>query len=211
MERILKYFTHLTELQQQQFGLLEGFYTDWNSKINVVSRKDIDQLYLHHVLHSMSIAKMISFKPRTHVLDIGTGGGFPGIPLAILFPEARFHLIDGTNKKIKVVQLAIEHLGLQNAKAEAVRAENLKARGKEYDFVVARGVTKLATLYEWSRQLVISEKDAYNSLPNGLIALKGGKLALEIKELKKPVKKYAIEDWFADAFFKEKYVLYMKI
>ena len=211
MEVILKYFTDLTDRQREQFMLLESFYREWNAKINVISRKDIDHLYTHHVLHAMGIAKMIQFKPRTHILDIGTGGGFPGIPLAILFPDAQFHLIDGTAKKIRVVNMVAEHLGLENVVAEQVRAEELKHRGKEYDFVVARGVTKLATLYEWTRQLVVAEKTPYNSLPNGLIALKGGKLALEMRAVKRKVWKYALKDWFEEAFFEEKFVLYVGV
>lgn len=209
MELILRAFPTLTDLQKEQFAMLDGFYRDWNEKINVISRKDIDNLYLHHVLHSLAVGKIVQFKSFTRILDIGTGGGFPGIPLAILFPDARFHLIDGTGKKIKVVEEAVKALQLENVVAEHLRTEQL--HGKNYDFVVARGVTRLAQLYEWAQRLIIEENESYNKLKNGLIAFKGGDMSDEIQELGKRVKIFPISDLFHQDYFLEKYLVHVRI
>lgn len=209
MQIIEKYFPDLTEQQRQLFEKLDPLYRDWNAKVNLVSRKDIDHLYEHHVLHSLAIAKRIQFKPGAEILDIGTGGGFPGIPLAILMPEVNFHLIDGTLKKIKVVQDVIEQLGLENARAEQVRAEELK--NARYDFVVTRAVAELNMLRLWTSQRLFKTKESH-SLPNGLIALKGGNLKAEIKALPKGeyTETYPISDFFEEAYFQEKYMVYLQ-
>lgn len=184
------------------------FYTEWNEKINVISRKDLENLYLHHVLHSLGLAKIINFAPFTEVIDVGTGGGFPGIPLAILFPQARFHLIDSTLKKIKIVQQLIETLQLTNVFAEQLRAE--QAPAKHYDFVVARGVTNLAALYSWTQKL--TNKHSINKLANGLLAYKGGNLKPEIEELpsKTVFKIYDLHHFFAETWFAEKYLIHIR-
>ncbi len=208
MQSIKRYFPQLTDHQMKQFEALVPFYEDWNQKINVISRKDIEHLELHHVLHSLAIVKMVSsFKPGTTVMDLGTGGGFPGIPLAIFFPKVEFLLIDGTGKKIKVVQAAIEELGLKNVTAMQKRAEELK---QSFDFVVTRAVADLDKLWEWSQKLI--HQNHKNGLPNGLIALKGGKIDQEIKALPKgsSIEKTAIQSWFDDPYFEEKYVVYVQ-
>ena len=189
MQIIEKYFPDLTDKQRQCFSALDALYRDWNAKVNLVSRKDIDHLYEHHVLHSLAIAKLLSFKDGAEILDVGTGGGFPGIPLAILMPEVRFHLIDGTLKKIKVVQDVIEQLGLENAKAQQIRAEELK--GVQYDFVVTRAVAELNMLRQWTSQRLFKTKESH-SMPNGLIALKGGNVKAEIKALPKGDRKSVV-------------------
>ena len=204
---INKYFPELTEKQLDQFSQLGPFYKDWNQKVNVVSRKDIDSLYLHHVLHSLSIQKFLPFKEGSTILDLGTGGGFPGIPLAILNPECNFLLIDGTAKKITVVNELIDQLKLENTKALHKRSEELKFK---FDFVLARAVTQLDKLLSMSLHL-ISDKHT-NILPNGVIGLKGGSLTQEINAVKKfhdvvvtPVSKY-----FDEEYFLEKYILYIQ-
>ncbi len=209
MQIIEKYFPNLTAEQRQQFAALDSLYRDWNAKVNLISRKDIDHLYEHHVLHSLAIARLIQFKPDAEILDVGTGGGFPGIPLAILMPEVKFHLIDGTLKKIKVVQDVIEQLGLQNAKAEQIRAEELKKM--QYDFVVTRAVAELNQLRLWTSQRLFKTKESH-TLPNGLIALKGGKIKAEIKAIPKGeyTETYLISDFFEEEYFKEKYVVYLQ-
>ncbi len=209
MQIIEKYFPELTDLQRQRFAALEGLYSDWNAKVNLVSRKDIDNLYERHVLHSLAIAKLLRFKPGAEILDVGTGGGFPGVPLAILMPDVKFHLIDGTLKKIKVVQDVIEQLGLDNAKAQQVRAEELK--GAQYDFVVTRAVAELNLLRLWTAQRLFKTKESH-SLPNGLIALKGGNIKAEIKALPKGeyTETYPISDFFEEEYFKEKFVVYLQ-
>ncbi|MDP4820921.1 MAG: 16S rRNA (guanine(527)-N(7))-methyltransferase RsmG, partial [Saprospiraceae bacterium] len=169
MEDLLRYFPKLNDTQIRQFGMLLPFYQEWNAKINVVSRKDIENLMLHHVLHSLTIARFIQFTPNSSILDLGTGGGFPGIPLAIFFPQVNFTLIDGTRKKIFVVEQACEALGLQNVTPKAVRAEELKG---SFDFVVSRAVTALDQLLVWTRPLIRNKQQ--NAIPNGLITLKGG-------------------------------------
>ena len=206
MEEILEYFPSLTEEQIRQFGALWDLYRDWNSKINVISRKDIENLYEHHVLHSLAIAKALKFKPGTSVLDFGTGGGFPGIPLAILFPEVSFKLIDGTGKKILVANSIAESIGLKNVYAEQKRGEDEKGK---YDFVVSRAVMPLQELVKIVRKN-ISENDR-NSLPNGIIVLKGGKLDEEIKNYRKLVEIDEISTWFKAPWFKEKYVIYLPL
>lgn len=207
MESILRYFPDLTELQLEQFRQLEPLYREWNDKINVISRKDIDNLYEHHILHSLSIAKVVQFKPKARVLDLGTGGGFPGIPLAILFPETSFTLIDGTRKKITVVTEVAQAIGLNNVTALHVRAEELKG---QFDFVVTRAVALLEKLVPWSFRL-IKEKQQH-ALPNGLLALKGGKMREEIKALGRGsyVEVFPITDFFEVPYFEEKSIVYVQ-
>ncbi|HMR42192.1 MAG TPA: 16S rRNA (guanine(527)-N(7))-methyltransferase RsmG [Saprospiraceae bacterium] len=208
MELILKYFPDLSELQKEQFSRLDLLYREWNAQINVISRKDIEQLYLHHVLHSLAIAKYVKFYPGAEILDIGTGGGFPGIPLAIFYPETKFLLIDGTAKKIKVVQEVAQALNLKNVTARQVRAEELK--GQKFDFVLSRGVTTLDKLFDWTGRVLKSKQQ--HALPNGLIALKGGNLKEEIKALPKGsfVEKTPISNYFREDFFEEKFVVYVQ-
>jgi 16S rRNA (guanine527-N7)-methyltransferase len=209
MQIIEKYFPDLTPEQRQRFADLDRLYRDWNAKVNLISRKDIENLYERHVLHSLAIAKLIQFKPGAEILDIGTGGGFPGVPLAILMPEVKFRLIDGTLKKIKVVQDVIEQLGIANATAEQIRAEELK--NARFDFVVTRAVAELDQLRLWTSQRLFKTKESH-SLPNGLIALKGGKLQTEIKALPKGeyVETYPISDFFEEEYFQEKYMVYLQ-
>lgn len=208
MEIIKKYFPALTEKQLEHFSTLGGLYREWNSKINLISRKDIDNLYERHILHSLAIAKYIQFAPEAEVIDIGTGGGFPGIPLAIFFPETKFHLIDGTKKKITVVQDVIEKLGLENADAQQVRAEELKKR--KFDFAVTRAVAALPALHQWSQRFYKSEQR--HAIPNGLITLKGGNVQKEIKGLPKGeyAEAYPISKYFKEEFFEEKFIVYLQ-
>jgi len=207
MELIREYFPKLTEKQIQQFVQLEELYTDWNSKINVISRKDIDNLYERHILHSLAIAKFIKFRTGSKIVDLGTGGGFPGIPLAILFPNVQFTLIDGTGKKITVVNAVAEAIGLDNAVGLQARAEELKMR---FDFVVTRAVATLDKLRPWTQRLV-HQKDIH-PVPNGLIALKGGRINAEIAALGKGtyVETYPLNDYFKQDFFEEKYLVYVQ-
>ncbi|QQS28882.1 MAG: 16S rRNA (guanine(527)-N(7))-methyltransferase RsmG [Sphingobacteriales bacterium] len=210
MELIQKFFPKLSAEQLDKYARMEAFYGDWNSKINLISRKDFEHFYLHHVLHSLSIAKVIKFKPYTHIIDIGTGGGFPGIPLAIMFHQTQFYLIDSIGKKIKVVQAAIDEFDLKNVKTEQKRAEQVA--GKVYDFAISRGVTKLKELYSWSKNLVIHTDEQYNTLYNGLLVLKGGDLTQEIKELNRKVQHYYIGEIFDGIdYFNEKYVIYLRM
>ncbi|MFZ1497003.1 MAG: 16S rRNA (guanine(527)-N(7))-methyltransferase RsmG [Saprospiraceae bacterium] len=207
MDTITRYFPDLTTHQQQQLAQLQPLYTDWNAKINVISRKDIDQLYTHHVLHSLAIAKVMRFVPQTKVLDLGTGGGFPGIPLAILFPEAQFKLVDSIGKKLKVAMGVAEAIGLKNVSVQHTRAEDMKER---FDFVVSRAVADLGQLLAWSRKLI--HHNHKNALPNGWFILKGGNVPVEIKAL--PGKEYTeltpVSQHFAEAYFQEKYVVYVQ-
>lgn len=205
---ISKYFPNLSDRQLGQFARLGELYTDWNGKINVISRKDIDQLYTRHVLHSLAIAKWLSLKPEARILDLGTGGGFPGIPLAIFFPETHFHLIDGTGKKIRVCQAVIEELGLDNCRAEQQRAEYLKKR--HYDFVVSRAVARIQQLCEWSLRLISTHQR--HTMPNGLIALKGKNLTEEMAELPKAAyfEEHPLSTWFEEDFFEEKAIIYVQ-
>ena len=205
MEEILKYFPNLTENQVEQFRQLEPLYLDWNSKINVISRKDIEQLYVKHVLHSLALAKIQKFEPGTYVLDVGTGGGFPGIPLAILFPETRFYLIDVILKKINVVKAIAEAIGLKNVKAEQLRAENAKG---DYDFIVSRAVTNMPDFYSWVKDKI--KKQNKHEMKNGILYLKGGDLAEELKDFPKATE-YAIADFFEDEFFETKKVVHLPL
>ncbi|WP_183562646.1 16S rRNA (guanine(527)-N(7))-methyltransferase RsmG [Mucilaginibacter sp. SP1R1] len=202
---ILKYFPDLSVQQCAQVEMLPELYNLWNSQINVISRKDIDLLYERHVLHSIGIAKVMQFLPGEHVLDVGTGGGFPGIPLAILFPETQFHLVDSIGKKIKVVQEVAKALGLTNVAASHLRAEQLD---KKFDFVVSRAVTQLKDFYPWVRGKF--NKQSKNTLPNGILYLKGGDLEEEIKESGLKVQQYHLKDYFTEEFFETKQVIYVK-
>lgn len=203
---IYKYFPELSDQQREQVALLEPLYTDWNQKINLISRKDIGNLYEHHVLHSMSIAKALKWRPNTHVLDFGTGGGFPGIPLAILFPEVEFTLIDGTGKKVRVAQEVATALKLQNVNTEHIRGEELN---QKFDFVVSRAVMPLPDLMRIVRKNVVSK--GQNALPNGVITLKGGDVNNEIQPFRKIAQVQEISDWFAEPWFKGKHLIYVPV
>jgi 16S rRNA (guanine527-N7)-methyltransferase len=203
---ITKYFPALTDRQQQQFIQLAPLYKEWNDKINVVSRKDIENIYANHVLHSLGIAKVISFVPGTDILDVGTGGGFPGIPLAILFPEVNFHLVDSIGKKITVVNEVAAALSLKNVSAEQIRAEQVKGK---YDFIVSRAVTRMKEFYGWVNNK--TKRDSKNSLDNGILYLKGGELEEEMNELKRPYSIYHLSDYFKEEFFETKHVVYVPL
>ncbi len=205
MDEILKYFPNLTDIQKGQFEKLDFLYHDWNEKINVISRKDIDALYTKHILHSLGIAKIIQFEPDTYVLDVGTGGGFPGIPLAILFPETRFYLIDVIAKKIKVVQAVAEGLELKNVKAEQIRAENVKG---DFDFIVSRAVTNMPDFVSWVKTKI--KKNNKHELKNGILYLKGGDLSEELKDFPKATE-YNLADFFEDEFFETKKVVHLPL
>ncbi len=205
MEEILKQFPNLTENQIIQFQKMEVLYYDWNAKINVISRKDIDELYTKHVLHSLAIAKIQPFEPGTYVLDVGTGGGFPGIPLAILFPETRFYLIDVILKKINVVKAVIEVLELKNVKAEQIRASEVKG---DYDFIVSRAVTNMPDFVSWIKDKI--KKQNKHKLPNGILYLKGGDLTEELKDFPKSTE-YNIAEFFKDEFFETKKVVHLPL
>ena len=206
MDIILKYFPNLSEVQQQQFAALYDLYTDWNSKINVISRKDITNLYEHHVLHSLGIAKVMQFRPETTVMDLGTGGGFPGIPLAILFPETHFHLVDSIGKKVKVATEIANAIGLKNVTTRHCRAEEEK---QLFDFVVSRAVMPLTDLLKIIRKNI--KKEQHNALPNGLICLKGGGLEREVMPVKHQTLMYDLKDYFEEEFFETKKVVYVTI
>lgn len=206
MELIRKYFPQLTPLQIEQFTRLFPIYTLWNQKINVISRKDIDHLYLHHVLHSLAIARIISFKPSTHIIDAGTGGGFPGIPLAILFPECHFILNDSIRKKITVVQEVILETGLKNCETRNLRMEELKDKA---DFVVSRAVTEVPQLIAWIGRNI--RPGGKNDLKNGLLALKGGDLTEELKPLKKTLRIYNLSEYFSEPYFETKKMVHIPI
>ena len=203
---ITRYFPQLTPEQIEHFTQLDGLYRDWNAKINVISRKDIDALYEHHVLHSLGIAQMIRFKPGTHILDFGTGGGFPGIPLAILFPECEFLLVDSIGKKVKVAAAVAEALGLKNVRTLHGRGEDVK---EQFDFVVSRAVMRLDELVGFTRKLVHHEQR--NGMPNGLICLKGGELQAEIRPYKRIVEVQDLYPTFSEEFFKTKRVVYLPL
>jgi len=203
---VYNYFPNLTVIQKAQFAQLAELYAFWNARINVISRRDIDSLYLHHVLHSLGIAKfMNAFTPGTRMLDVGTGGGFPGIPLAILFPDVRFHLVDSIGKKIKVVREVAQSIGLENVQADPIRAE--RSIGT-YDFVVSRAVARLAEFVPWVRHK-ISKKDK-NAIPNGILYLKGGDLADEIKEAGVKAETHPLSGYFAEDFFGTKQLVYVR-
>ncbi|HRG91669.1 MAG TPA: 16S rRNA (guanine(527)-N(7))-methyltransferase RsmG [Chitinophagaceae bacterium] len=206
MDIILKYFADFTPQQLEQFGQLEALYRDWNEKINVISRKDIDHLYERHVLHSLAIAAAFEFRPGMEVIDIGTGGGFPGIPLAIFFPDVRFHLADSIAKKLKVVEAVSAAIGLQNISTEHTRAEAIKNR--KFDMVVSRAVAPLKDLWNWGKPLLKTKKTETGLQP-GLICLKGGDLAKEIQESGTRPRVMEVKEVFPEPFFAEKYLLYV--
>lgn len=206
MEIIQKYFPGLTPEQTAQFNQMMPAYAEWNAKINVISRKDIEALYERHVLHSLSIAKFIRFKPGTKILDVGTGGGFPGIPLAVLFPETQFHLVDSIGKKIKVVNAVAESLGLKNVTSDQIRAEQLK---EKYDFVVSRAVTRLPEFVGWVQNNISPKQQ--NSVPNGVIYLKGGDLAEEIKPFRKKAHIQNLSEYFEEEFYQTKKLVYLPL
>lgn len=205
MELIEKYFPELKESQLQAFAKLGPLYKEWNAQINVISRKDTDHFYERHVLHSLAIAKFCRFNPGAELLDIGTGGGFPGIPLAILFPQAQFHLVDSIGKKIKVVEEVAQALGLQNVRAEQIRAEKLN---RSFDFIVSRAVTQMPKFMAWTRNRVRRGKEA-GSLANGILYLKGGDLKEELANYPR-AKQFAIPKFYEEEFFETKKVVYLK-
>jgi len=201
---ISNYFPNLTETQQQQFAALQDLYEHWNVQINVISRQDINLLYERHVLHSLGIAKIMNFKPKTAIMDVGCGGGFPGIPLAILFPESNFYLVDSIGKKIKVVNEVAAAIGLKNVRAEQKRAEEVK---EKFEFVISRAVTDSSIFYRWVQNKI--SKKQFNNLPNGILFLKGGNLEEEFQEFKKRVVFYELKDYFTEDFFQTKKVVYL--
>ena len=204
MEIILKYFPNLTEKQKQQFSELYNLYIDWNSKINLISRKDIENLYTHHVLHSLSIAKLITFRDGTQIMDVGTGGGFPGVPLAILFPEVQFHLVDKIGKKVMVATEVSKAIGLENVTFRHAGAEEEK---RQFDFIVSRAVMPLCDLVRIIKKNILKQQN--NSLPNGLICLKGGELRHEIMPFKNKAMEVNIKDYFKEEFFLTKKIVYL--
>ena len=203
---VFNYFNDLTETQRKQFSQLGDLYKKWNDKINVVSRKDIENIYTNHVLHSLGIAKVMTFNKGAEVMDVGTGGGFPGIPLAILFPETEFYLVDSIGKKITVVKEVASALGLKNVRAEQIRAEQVN---QKFDFIVSRAVTRMKEFYGWVRNSV--KPKSLHKLDNGILYLKGGDLDDELNELKKPYSLYDLPDYFKEEFFETKKVVYMPI
>lgn len=206
MELIIKYFSNLSDIQKRQFEKLYDLYHDWNTKINVISRKDIENLYEHHVLHSLAIAKAIRFRPETSVLDFGTGGGFPGIPLAIMFPDVRFKLIDGTGKKIMVATEVIKAIELTNCQAEHLRGED---EHDKFDFIVSRAVMPLPDLVKIVKKNI--KKEQKNSMPNGLLCLKGGNVEAEVRPFKHIVEVTDLDNWFNEPWFKEKHLIYLPL
>lgn len=206
MDIIKKYFPTITDLQAEQFAQLEGLYNDWNSKINVISRKDIQNLYEHHVLHSLGIAKIVNFRDGTSIMDLGTGGGFPGIPLAILFPNVSFHLVDSIGKKVRVADEVATALGLKNVRFSHARAEEIKDK---YDFVVTRAVMPMVDLVKVARKNI--QKEQHNALPNGIITLKGGELNSEIASMRDISTVWNLGDYFEEEFFKTKKVVHVGI
>ena len=206
MDIILKYFPELTERQREQFAALFPLYENWNAQINVISRKDMEHFYEHHVLHSLAIAKVIQFKPMCEVLDVGTGGGFPGVPLAIMFPESRFMLVDSIGKKIKVVSDVAEQLSLDNVKAQQTRAESVEG---EFDFIVSRAVTTLGEFVPWVKGKV--SKTQYHHLHNGILYLKGGDLTKELFPFRHKVRTWEVSDFFEEEYFETKKVIYLPL
>ena len=204
-EKLLKYFPDLSQQQLDQYELLAKEFLSWNEKINLISRKDTENLFEHHILHSLAIAKVCKFKPQCEVMDIGTGGGFPGLPLAIMFPETKFYLVDSIGKKIKVVQALIETLGLKNVKAEQIRAENVN---RQFDFIVSRAVTYLPDFMQWTKGKI--SKIQYHDLANGVLYLKGGDLTEELSTIKNKIKIYDIDNYFEEEFFQTKKVIHVK-
>ncbi len=206
MLEIQQYFPHLTDEQIRRFGMLDALYREWNAKINVISRKDIDALYQHHVLHSLGIAKVINFREGTRIMDVGTGGGFPGIPLAILFPQCQFHLVDSIGKKIKVATEVSTAIGLKNV---TLAHRNVMEEKEKYDFVVSRAVMNMGELHKLVRKNI--SKEQRNALPNGIICLKGGDLAEELKAFKHCSETWNLSDFFHDEFFETKKVVYVGV
>ena len=206
MDTIKKYFPNLTEKQIEQYTALYDLYYDWNNKINVISRKDIENLYLHHVLHSLAIAKVITFRPGTTIMDMGCGGGFPGIPLAIMFPEVKFHLVDSIGKKVRVASEIASAIGLKNVTATHSRAQEIK---EKYNFVVSRAVMQLPELVKICRKNI--GKEQLNALPNGIICLKGGNIQAEVQQYKNIIEIMPLENIFEEEFFKDKKVVYLPI
>ncbi len=206
MELLLKYFPELTERQREQFAALLPLYEDWNSKINVISRKDMANFYEHHVLHSLAIAKVQPFKTQADILDVGTGGGFPGIPLAIMFPHSNFYLIDSIGKKVKVVQNVVASLGLKNVRTEQIRAEQVQG---DFDFIVSRAVTDLSQFTQWVRGKVSDTQ--YHKLRNGILYLKGGDLTAELAPFRKKVRSWPISDFFTEDYFETKQVIHLPL
>ncbi|MCB0488524.1 MAG: 16S rRNA (guanine(527)-N(7))-methyltransferase RsmG [Cyclobacteriaceae bacterium] len=204
---IFNYFSGLTTRQEDQIRALAALYKDWNDKINVISRKDMDNFYTNHVLHSLGIAKVINFNANAQVLDVGTGGGFPGIPLAILFPDTQFHLVDSIGKKIKVVTEVANALELKNVQAEKIRAEEIK--GRQYDFIVSRAVTKMKEFHQWVKNKV--KKVSTHGLDNGILYLKGGDLEEEMAELGRPYSMYELSEFFREEFFETKKVVFVPL
>ena len=209
MNPVYTYFTEFSEKQKSQLELLLPLYAEWNEKINVISRKDMEQFYLHHVLHSLSIAAVFSFTDETEVMDLGCGGGFPGIPLAIFFPEVKFHMVDSINKKLKVVSAIAEALNLENVTVQHSRAEDIKNR--KFDCVISRAVAPLGDLWRWSKPLLRKQKNGNNDSPNGLVCLKGGDLHQEIQESGCKPFVVDIDKLFSDPYFKEKFILYQRL
>jgi 16S rRNA (guanine527-N7)-methyltransferase len=206
LKQVKKYFPDLTEVQVEQLSKLKALYSEWNAQINVISRKDIENFYERHVLHSLSIAEMIQFKPGSKMLDVGTGGGFPGIPLAILFPESNFHLVDSVGKKIKVVNEVVEALQLKNVTAEHERAENVKGK---FDFILSRAVTRMNKFIPWVQNKVLHEDK--NILPNGIFYLKGGDLQSEMSEIHQDYDVLELADLYKEEFFETKKVVYVRL
>ena len=204
MELIQRYFPNLSDLQYKQLKALGELYSDWNAKINVISRKDMEHFYERHVLHSLAIAKVIQFKPETQILDVGTGGGFPGVPLAILFPEVSFHIVDSIGKKIKVVQEVSNALELTNLSAEHARAEQVSG---QFDFVVSRAVTRLTEFYPWVQNKF--NKKSFNDLDNGILYLKGVDLMEEFDELKKPYQMFSLKYYYTEEWFESKGLVFV--
>lgn len=206
MDIINRYFPDITERQAEQFAMLEELYNDWNAKINVISRKDIQNLYEHHVLHSLGIAKVVRFRPDTKIMDLGTGGGFPGIPLAIMFPDTEFHLVDSIGKKVKVANEVANAIGLENVRFSHARAEEIKDM---YDFVVTRAVMPMTDLVKVARKNIAKEQ--HNAVPNGIIALKGGELNGEIASMRNISTVWELSDFFAEEYFQTKKVVHVAI